>query len=224
MFSFFKRRKAKKEQELLEQQEQQRLEQGEQALDETVETGSEPEAAAPTLAPEPTPVADVTPAPELTVTPEPTSSRQALLETADLTPKEDIFVELTRDVQVETKLEEVELTPEPEPAPALAPEPESVPTPEPLPVAAPDVAPVIAEGSTTQEKPSKGSWLSRLRKGLSRTGQSLTTLFVGVKVDEELFEELETALIMMQGWRPQRHYSPTYELRCAKRKSQRASR
>lgn len=200
MFSFFKRRKAKKEQELLEQQEQQRLEQGEQALDETVETGSEPEAAAPTLAPEPTPVADVTPAPELTVTPEPTSSRQALLETADLTPKEDIFVELTRDVQVETKLEEVELTPEPEPAPALAPEPapepESVPTPEPLPVAAPDVAPVIAEGSTTQEKPSKGSWLSRLRKGLSRTGQSLTTLFVGVKVDEELFEELETALIM----------------------------
>lgn len=196
MFSFFKRRKAKKEQELLEQQEQQRLEQGGQALDETVETVSEPEAAAPTLSPEPTPVVDLTPAPELTVTPEPTSSRQALLETADLTPKEDIFVELIRDVQVDTKLAKVELTLEPEPELEPAPEPESVPTPEPLPVAAPDVTPVIAEGSTTQEKPSKGSWLSRLRKGLSRTGQSLTTLFVGVKVDEELFEELETALIM----------------------------
>lgn len=42
----------------------------------------------------------------------------------------------------------------------------------------------------------KRSWLSRLRSGLSRTGQNLGGLFVGVKVDEDLFEELETALIM----------------------------
>ncbi len=41
-----------------------------------------------------------------------------------------------------------------------------------------------------------GGWLSRLKKGLARTGQSISTLFVGVKVDENLFEELETALIM----------------------------
>lgn len=40
------------------------------------------------------------------------------------------------------------------------------------------------------------SWLSRLRRGLSRTGQNLGGLFLGVKVDEALFEELETALIM----------------------------
>lgn len=40
------------------------------------------------------------------------------------------------------------------------------------------------------------SWLGRLRRGLSRTGQNLGSLFVGVKVDEDLFEELETALIM----------------------------
>src|SRR5690606_20598996 len=44
--------------------------------------------------------------------------------------------------------------------------------------------------------PAKSSWLSRLTSGLSRTGQSISTLFVGVKVDEALFEELETALIM----------------------------
>jgi len=44
--------------------------------------------------------------------------------------------------------------------------------------------------------PVKTSWFSRLKKGLSRTGQSLSGLFVGVKVDENLFEELETALIM----------------------------
>ncbi len=42
----------------------------------------------------------------------------------------------------------------------------------------------------------KTSWLSRLRGGLAKTGQSISTLFVGVRVDESLFEELETALIM----------------------------
>lgn len=49
-----------------------------------------------------------------------------------------------------------------------------------------------AQAQTT----AKTSWLSRLKSGLSRTGQSFTSLFVNVKVDEELFEELETALIM----------------------------
>src|SRR5690606_16890027 len=42
----------------------------------------------------------------------------------------------------------------------------------------------------------KGSWLTRLKQGLSRTGQNIGGLVVGVKVDEALFEELETALIM----------------------------
>jgi len=46
------------------------------------------------------------------------------------------------------------------------------------------------------EPASGGSWLGRLRRGLSRTGQSLGSLFIGVRVDETLFEELETALIM----------------------------
>lgn len=44
--------------------------------------------------------------------------------------------------------------------------------------------------------PPRKSWLARLKQGLARTGQNLGGLFVGVKVDEDLFEELETALIM----------------------------
>jgi fused signal recognition particle receptor len=44
--------------------------------------------------------------------------------------------------------------------------------------------------------PAKSSWLNRLKQGLSRTGQSIGGLFIGVKVDENLFEELESALIM----------------------------
>jgi len=54
----------------------------------------------------------------------------------------------------------------------------------------------LPPGESAVEPPANPSWLSRLKRGLSRTGQSLGGLFVGVKVDENLFEELETALIM----------------------------
>ncbi len=50
--------------------------------------------------------------------------------------------------------------------------------------------------ATDEPAPVKTSWLAKLRGGLAKTGQSISTLFVGVKVDEALFEELETALIM----------------------------
>src|SRR5690625_4828072 len=40
------------------------------------------------------------------------------------------------------------------------------------------------------------SRLSRLRAGLARTGKNNSSICVGVRVDEDLFEELETALIM----------------------------
>jgi len=52
------------------------------------------------------------------------------------------------------------------------------------------------EVPASQEQPSKRTWLSRLRSGLARTGKNLSSIFVGVPVDENLFEELETALIM----------------------------
>ena len=42
----------------------------------------------------------------------------------------------------------------------------------------------------------KTSWLSRLKQGLSKTSSSLTTLFVGARIGEELYEELESALLM----------------------------
>ncbi|RZS85407.1 signal recognition particle-docking protein FtsY [Pigmentiphaga kullae] len=78
------------------------------------------------------------------------------------------------------------------PAAPVAPVQASAPV-QPVPVPAPAPAPAPAPQAAA---PAKSSWLARLKTGLSRTGQSLTTLFVGVKVDEDLFEELETALIM----------------------------
>ena len=42
---------------------------------------------------------------------------------------------------------------------------------------------------------SSGSWLDRLKRGLKQTGSQLSGLFGGTKVDEQLFEDLESALI-----------------------------
>lgn len=98
--------------------------------------------------------------------------------------------------------------PAPEPPPAAAPAPAPIPPvaeriDNPVPVsAAPSPAPAAtavptpAVESAAAEAPKKASWLSRLKQGLSRTGQSIGGIFVGVKVDENLFEELESALIM----------------------------
>ncbi len=51
------------------------------------------------------------------------------------------------------------------------------------------------QSDASQDKPASG-WLSRLRSGLSRTGSQITDLFSrGGKIDDDLYEELETILI-----------------------------
>ncbi|MGZ9711870.1 signal recognition particle-docking protein FtsY [Glaciimonas sp. GNP009] len=42
----------------------------------------------------------------------------------------------------------------------------------------------------------KRSWITRLKSGLSKTSSNLTTLFVGAKIDDDLYEELESALLV----------------------------
>ncbi|SOE54254.1 signal recognition particle-docking protein FtsY [Burkholderia sp. D7] len=46
------------------------------------------------------------------------------------------------------------------------------------------------------EPSAKRSWLTRLKTGLSKTSSGLTGIFIGAKIDEDLYEELETALLM----------------------------
>ncbi|GGY53505.1 hypothetical protein GCM10011297_27930 [Bacterioplanes sanyensis] len=80
---------------------------------------------------------------------------------------------------------------EPEPAAIVEPEPEVTVEPEPAPQAP----------ATTQEKPKKGGFFSRIREGLSKTRSNLTEgladLLIGKKeIDDDLLEELETQLIM----------------------------
>lgn len=59
-------------------------------------------------------------------------------------------------------------------------------------------APVVAE--------QKRSWLSRLKTGLSKTSANLTTLFVGAKIDDDLYEELESALLVSDAGVDATHY------------------
>ena len=66
----------------------------------------------------------------------------------------------------------------PVPAPAAA-----VTASVPATVPAPDPAP-------------RSSWLQRLKSGLRKTGSSITTVFTGTQIDDNLYEELEAALLM----------------------------
>jgi len=53
--------------------------------------------------------------------------------------------------------------------------------------------PVAAEPAP---KPERQKWLDKLKAGLGKTASSLSSVFGGNKIDEALFEELESALLM----------------------------
>ncbi len=65
-------------------------------------------------------------------------------------------------------------------APPLAPT-----TPPPAPPAAPEPPEPVRKG-----------WLDKLKAGLKKTGSSITTVFTGTQIDDALYEDLETALLM----------------------------
>ena len=47
-----------------------------------------------------------------------------------------------------------------------------------------------------QAEAGRQGWLDRLKQGLRKTGSSISTVFTGTKIDDELYEELETALLL----------------------------
>ena len=80
---------------------------------------------------------------------------------------------------------------EPELEPEFEPEPELEPEPEETALEAVEIVP-----PPVPEPAAKKSWLTRLKTGLSKTSSSLTGIFVGARIDEDLYEELEAALLM----------------------------
>ncbi len=60
----------------------------------------------------------------------------------------------------------------------------------------PDLMFSFLKKSPSSAAPADSGWLSRLKSGLARTGGQLAGLFVpGARIDDELYEELETILI-----------------------------
>ena len=92
-------------------------------------------------------------------------------------------------------------------AQALAAAPEEAPHPAPsvaIETEAAGAAPTSAEvefdhesANLAQPTPAaRSGWLDRLKSGLKKTGSSITTVFTGTRIDEALYEDLETALLM----------------------------
>ncbi len=109
--------------------------------------------------------------------------------------------------------------PPPAPAPATAAEPvpdapqppRRAPTPDegwatPPGAAAPSGVPSVATSLEPSPAPApaaaRSGWLSRLADGLRKTGNSLTQVFTGTRIDEALYEELESALLLADAGLP----------------------
>lgn len=73
-----------------------------------------------------------------------------------------------------------------------------------VPGAASPVLPVAAAMEHTEPEPGaeRGSWLSRLKAGLRKTGQGIAQVFTGTRIDDALYEELESALLMADAGLP----------------------
>ena len=75
-------------------------------------------------------------------------------------------------------------------------------TPEALqvtPAAAAPVPPAVAVAPALVAQPpaiERKSWLDKLKTGLRKTGSSIATVFTGTQIDDALYEELESALLM----------------------------
>ncbi|MFM2276298.1 MAG: Signal recognition particle receptor FtsY [Pseudomonadota bacterium] len=62
------------------------------------------------------------------------------------------------------------------------------------PAASPPSAPAVA--ATPAPAAERKSWLDKLKTGLRKTGSSIATVFTGTQIDDALYEELESALLM----------------------------
>ena len=57
-------------------------------------------------------------------------------------------------------------------------------------------APAVAQAPRSEAAVDGVRWISRLKHGLSRTGSSIAQVFVGARIDDALYEELESALLV----------------------------
>jgi fused signal recognition particle receptor len=82
--------------------------------------------------------------------------------------------------------------------PPAAVAPSEIGTAAPPPVVAEDTvadAPSLVEEAPAEEV-ARAGWMQRLRQGLRKTGSGISQVFVGTRIDDALYEDLESALLM----------------------------
>jgi len=57
-------------------------------------------------------------------------------------------------------------------------------------------APAPESATTNEPQATRTGWFDRLRQGLRKTGGSIAQVFTGTRIDDDLYEELEAALLM----------------------------
>lgn len=82
----------------------------------------------------------------------------------------------------------------------IVPRPPQAPAPTPVP---PPPAPALPRSFPTPTarpapptEPTRQGWIDKLKTGLRKTGTGIQAVFVNAQIDEELYEELETALLL----------------------------
>ena len=78
------------------------------------------------------------------------------------------------------------------PAEPIASGTEGAPNVAPVPVSAPLSAPDLPVPTLGPRR----SWIDKLKSGLRKTGSSIASVFTGVRIDDALYEDLESALLM----------------------------
>ena len=78
------------------------------------------------------------------------------------------------------------------PAEPIASGTEGAPNVAPVPVSAPHSAPDLPVPTLGPRR----SWIDKLKSGLRKTGSSIASVFTGVRIDDALYEDLESALLM----------------------------
>jgi len=90
-------------------------------------------------------------------------------------------------------------TPAPTPAPEAAPPPPDVPAAAPAArslIGSALVRPMEIPVAAPPPPPERQRWIDKLSAGLRKTGSSLSQVFTGGQIDDNLYEELESALLM----------------------------
>ena len=85
------------------------------------------------------------------------------------------------------------------PAPPWAdkpPVPETPAAPAPVQVPAPLAEIALPPDAALPAAAPRTGWMDKLKAGLRKTGSSIATVFTGTRIDDDLYDELEAALLM----------------------------